>query len=203
MITVCFIIPVNMLDPIQKWFWLCWLWWPVMAIMASVQPELGQVVFRFRFIIHQVLQQGKCLKSGKHTNISKQQHWHTSASIVRGIRPPASLKQHTHTHTHTHTPCIVYTRSDFLHPIQLRSSKEGPDHTVHKKNWPRSDLDGLVRLWQTHLLQAHRAWFCQNATSPLPVSCFQTRLRSFADNPDHTVQNQPGSDLVLAHCVRI
>ena len=30
--------------------------------------------FRFRFFIHQVLQQGKCLESGKHTNISKQQH---------------------------------------------------------------------------------------------------------------------------------
>ena len=31
-------------------------------------------VFRFRFFIHQVLQQGKCLESSKHTNISKQQH---------------------------------------------------------------------------------------------------------------------------------
>jgi len=30
--------------------------------------------FRFRFFIHHVLQQGKCLESGKHTNISKQQH---------------------------------------------------------------------------------------------------------------------------------
>ena len=27
---------------------------------------------RFRFFIHQVLQQGKCFESGKHTNISKQ-----------------------------------------------------------------------------------------------------------------------------------
>ena len=33
-----------------------------------------QLRFRFRVFIHQVLQQGKCLESGKHTNISKQQH---------------------------------------------------------------------------------------------------------------------------------
>jgi len=36
--------------------------------------ELEFFRFRFRFFIHQVLQQGKCLESGKHTNISKQQH---------------------------------------------------------------------------------------------------------------------------------
>ena len=29
-------------------------------------------MFRFRFFIHQVLQQGKCLENGKHTDISKQ-----------------------------------------------------------------------------------------------------------------------------------
>ena len=37
-------------------------------------PGLEVELFRFRFFIHQVLQQGKCLESGKHTNISKQQH---------------------------------------------------------------------------------------------------------------------------------
>ena len=44
--------------------------------------------------------------------------------------------------------------------------------------------------------------FWQNATSPLPVSQFQTRFRSSTDVPDNTVQNQPGSDLVPADCVR-
>ena len=46
------------------------------------------------------------------------------------------------------------------------------------------------------------ARFRQNSTGPLPVSHFQTGLRSSTEGPDHTVQNQPGSDLVLADCVR-
>ena len=67
--------------------------------------------FRFRFFIHQVLQ-GKCLESGKHTNLSKQQHWHTSTS-----NPFALTKQHPNTHTHTcahthiHTPARACFRS--------------------------------------------------------------------------------------------
>ena len=44
--------------------------------------------------------------------------------------------------------------------------------------------------------------FWQDATGLLPVSHFQTRFRSSTDVPDNTVQNQPGSDLVLADCVR-
>ena len=37
-----------------------------------------------------------------------------------------------------------------------------------------------------------------NAAGLLPVSHFQTRLRSSTDSPDHIVQNQPRSSLVLA-----
>ena len=73
--------------------------------------------FRFRFFIHQVLQ-GKCLESGKHTNISKQQHWHTSTSNPFALTKQhpnahthtctsAHARTHTHTHTHTHT-CYKY-----------------------------------------------------------------------------------------------
>ena len=40
----------------------------------SQETKQGRPRSRFRFFIHQVLQQGKCLESGKHTNISKQQH---------------------------------------------------------------------------------------------------------------------------------
>ena len=40
---------------------------------------------------------------------------------------------------------VVCVGSDFLHPIQLHSSEEGPDQ--HVENWPGSDLDGLVRFW--------------------------------------------------------
>ena len=48
----------------------------------------------------------------------------------------------------------------------------------------------------------HSARFRQNATGQPPVSHFQSRLPSSTDVPDYIVQNQPGSDLVLAGCVR-
>ena len=102
---------------------------------------------------------------------------------------------------------IVYAGSDFPHPFQLRFSKEGIDRIV--QNRPGSDLDGLVRVWPnaSSLVASRYAGiigpgFWQNATSPLPVSHFHTRFRSSTDVPDNTVQNQPGSDLVPANCVR-
>ena len=49
----------------------------------------------------------------------------------------------------------------------------------------------------------HWAWFWQNATGLRPVSCFKTRLRSSTHGLDHIEQNQPGSNLVLADCVRL
>ena len=74
---------------------------------------------------------------------------------------------------------------------------------------PGSDLGGLVRVWPNASdLEASRCagiiWpgFCQDATGPLPVSHFQTRFRSSTDVPDNIVQKQPGSNLVLADCVR-
>ena len=81
------------------------------------------------------------------------------------------------------------------------------DHFV--QNRPGSDLDGLVRFWPNASgLEASRCagiiWpgFWKDATGPLPVSHFPTRFCSSTDVPDNTVQNQPGSDLVLADCVR-
>ena len=77
------------------------------------------------------------------------------------------------------------------------------------QNRPGSDLDGLVRVWPNASgLEASlcegiiRPGFWQDAAGPLPVSHFQTRFHSSRDVPDHTVQNQPWSDLVLADCVR-
>ena len=62
---------------------------------------------------------------------------------------------------------------------------------------------------QTHLVQKQAgvqessgSYFWQDTTGPLPVSNFQTRFRSSADVPDNILQNQPGSDFVLADCVR-
>ena len=103
---------------------------------------------------------------------------------------------------------IVYAGSDFPHPFQFRFSKEGMD--LIAQNQPGSDLDGLARVWPNLSgLEASRCagiiWpgFWQDATGPLPVSSFQTRFRSSTDVPDNTVQNQPGSDLVLADRVRV
>ena len=40
---------------------------------------------------------------------------------------------------------VVYAGSDFPHPIQFHSSKEGLDHIV--QNQLRSDVDDPVRIW--------------------------------------------------------
>ena len=67
-------------------------------------------------------------------------------------------------------------------------------------------IDDLVRLWPNAYGQ--KASWCARITGPYsdnttglpPVAHFQTRLRSSTDGPDHFVQNQPGSDLILADC---
>ena len=86
-------------------------------------------------------------------------------------------------------------------------SKDGMDHIV--QNRPGSDLEVLVLVWP-NASGLEASWcagiiwpgFWQDATIPLPVSHFQTRFRFSADVPDNIVQNQPGSELVLADCVR-
>ena len=102
---------------------------------------------------------------------------------------------------------IVHAGSDFPHPFQFRSSKEGKDHTVQNRHG--SHLHGLVRVWPNSSgLEASRyvgiIWpgLWQDATGALPVSHFQTRFRSSTDVLDNTEQNYPGCDLVLADCVR-
>ena len=101
----------------------------------------------------------------------------------------------------------IYARSDFLHPFQFHFSTEGMDHIA--LNQLRSNLDSLVRAWQnTSGLEGSQCagiigpGFWQDATSPLPVSHFQTWFRSSTDVLDNTVQNQPRSNLVLVDCVR-
>ena len=76
------------------------------------------------------------------------------------------------------------------------------DHIV--QNQPGSNLDGLVRVWpNTSGLEA--SW-CAGMIKPLSgrtqPACYQTRFHSSTDVPDNIVQNQPGSYLVLADCVR-
>ena len=71
----------------------------------------------------------------------------------------------------------------------------------------KTDLDLIWMAWsgvgQVHLVRKQAGvQFWQNATSPLPVSRLQTWLHSSTDSQDHIVQKQPGSNLVLADCVR-
>ena len=102
---------------------------------------------------------------------------------------------------------IVYARSNFPHLFQLHFSEEGMDHVV--QNWRRSNLDGVVRVWPS-ASGLEPSWcagiiwpgFLQVATSLLPVSDFQTWFCFYTNAPDNIVQNQPGSNLVLADCVR-
>ena len=81
---------------------------------------------------------------------------------------------------------ILYAGSDFLHPMWFCFSKEGPDHIV--QNWPGSNLDGLVWVWQNTSGMA-ASWCAriigpwQNRTGSLPVSHFQTWLHSSTDGP--------------------
>ena len=74
----------------------CTLWHAGREVAdKTTRTSVKDCKFRFRFFIHQVIQQGKCLESGKHTNISKQQHWHTSIS-----NPFVLTKQHPNAHLH-------------------------------------------------------------------------------------------------------
>ena len=110
--------------------------------------------------------------------------------------------------------------TDFPHPIRSRSYKEGPDHIV--QNRPGSDLHGLVRFWPnasgpeaSRKARIIGPGFWQNATGPLPVSPFLTRLRSSSDGPDLLCKTSPDPiwlwswtymymyrSMVLADCVR-
>ena len=98
---------------------------------------------------------------------------------------------------------IVYARSDLPHPFQFRFSRESMDHIV--QNCPRSDLDGPVRVWPntTGLEASWRAGIFRPVSGRMQPAHyrFPTRFHSSADVPDNIVQNQPGSDLVLAGCV--
>ena len=192
---------------------------------------------------------------GKHAGSDRQAFWLRPVMAITASVQPESGR-------------TVYAGSDFLHPFQLRFSKEGMDHIV--QNRPGSDLDGLVRVWSntsgldglvrvwpntsgldglvrvwpntsgldglvrvwpntsgldglvrvwpntSGLDGLVRVWPNTSGLDGLvrvwpntsgleaswcAVSHFQTRFRSSADVPDNTVQNQPGSDSVLADCV--
>ena len=82
-----------------------------------------------------------------------------------------------------------------------------PGSSCGKPARVRSGWPGQVwakRIWSGSKpgCKNHEARFWQSATGPQPVSHLQTRLRCPTGGPNPTVQNRPGSDRVLADCVR-
>ena len=78
---------------------------------------------------------------------------------------------------------------------------------ILRKNRPGSDLGGLAwslfgqnasGLEASGCAEISKPGFCQIATGPLPVPTFRRDSVSSTDVTDNIVQNQPGSDLVLA-----
>ena len=71
-----------------------------------------------------------------------------------------------------------------------------------QSGWPGQVL--AKPIWSTSkpMCKNPQSQFWQNATSQRLVSHSQTWWHSSTDGPDHTVQNRPGSSLVLADCVR-
>ena len=63
-----------------------------------------------------------------------------------------------------------------------------------RSGWPGQVLTKLLWSGRKSVCKYHRARFWQNATGPLQVSYFQTRLRSSTDGHDQIVQGQLGSN---------
>ena len=96
---------------------------------------------------------------------------------------------------------ILY--ADFPHPFQFRFYKEGMGHAV--QNRPGSSLGGLIRVWLNS--SGMKASWCAGFNGPgnRPATSFplSDSVPFFTtDVPNNSIQNQPVSDLVLAHCVR-
>ena len=98
-------------------------------------------------------------------------------------------------------------RSDFPHPIRFCFFLKKAWTILCKPTRVRSGWPGQV--WvnasgpeASQCARIIEPGYWKNATSPLPVSHFQTRLYPSTDGPDPIMQNQPGSDSVLADCVR-
>ena len=101
-----------------------------------------------------------------------------------------------------------YAGSDFPHPIRFRLPKKAWITILLCKTGPGPIWIACSGSCQTHLVQK-QAGMQESSGAVLaghsrPASSFSTFRRgcvtSFTDGPDHTVQNQLGSDLVLVDC---
>ena len=85
---------------------------------------------------------------------------------------------------------------------RMRSSTDGLGHTVQSQPGSSLVLVKWIQSGSKLVCKNHHAWFGgMQPACLLPVSHFQTRMRSSTDGLGHTVQNQPGSSLVLATCI--
>ena len=109
--------------------------------------------------------------------------------------------------------CAARIRPDSISHIQLPISDSIPffqrmpgSYWVKlakiQSGWPGHVLAKHIQSASKSVSKNHWAQFRHNVTGLLPVSHFQTRLRSSTDGLDHIVQNHPGSDLVPADWVR-
>ena len=99
--------------------------------------------------------------------------------------------------------------SDFPHPTRVCSFKGDLDHIV--QNQPGSNLDGLVRFQpngscpeasQCVIIIRPGSGRMQPVYYQFPTFRLSYVLLHGTYGLDHTVQNQPGPDLVLADCVK-
>ena len=96
--------------------------------------------------------------------------------------------------------CFCWWSASMPDLIQFWISKESLDHTVWS-GWPG-------QFWAKHILcrskpvcKNHQARFWQNATGPLPLSHFHTRLHCSTDSLNHIVQKPTHSHLhTQLHC---
>ena len=88
--------------------------------------------------------------------------------------------------------------------FQRRHGSNCAKPTRIRPGWPGQGLAkhinfGLEASWCAGIIGPG---FWQDATGTLPVSHFQTRFRTPTDVPNNIVQNQSGSNLAPADCVR-
>ena len=92
--------------------------------------------------------------------------------------------------------------SDSVSFFQRKPGSYCAKPTRIRSGWPGQVLGKRILSGSKPVCRNHWARCWQNATSPLPVSHFQIRLRPSTDGPDHIVQSQPGFVWVLADYVR-
>ena len=124
---------------------------------------------------------------------------------------------------HPESSWIRSAGSDFLHPVgsilvkkawiilckiqsvpflQRRSGSYCAKPGWIQSGWPGKDSAKCISSRSKPMCKNHWAWFWQNTTGLLPVSHFRTTLHFSTDCSFRIVQNQPGSRLVLADCVK-